>query len=351
MAIDNINELPAFSVVICNYNYAQFVGDAITSALAQDYPAEKVEVIVVHDGSTDDSRCAYARIANDPRCQLVLQENRGQSAAFEAGVRRATGDYVCLLDADDTYLPNKLARVAARIAALNLAPDTLFLCHDLVIDNFQEGAPVRLPQTWFDRQDKTAQERMLALQYLRGREHLVRRLSATHRLSAPTVAITVRGAPDSDQARDAVSASLQSHDAVTITCAAPDDDTELMRLARAWAQQDAEYMVFMRAGDRLDRTFVEGHLFLRQHGALVAASCSDIRLIGPQDSLVHADVFGNSGAWKHPVQQVPPLATGLRDWVVPPCRPACSGAARCSSACLPTPRARLRRCRPRGSGC
>jgi hypothetical protein len=115
-----------------------------------------------------------------------------------------------------------------------------------------------------------------------------------------------------------IDASWQSHEPVSVTCAKADGDTELMRLATAWAEQKADYMVFLRAGDSLDRTFVERHLFLRQHGALVAVSCSDIRLIAAEGSLVHADVFRNSGAWKQPIQQVPPLATSLRDWVAPP---------------------------------
>jgi hypothetical protein len=171
-------------------------------------------------------------------------------------------------------------------------------------------------ERWLDQQDKTPDDRAAALRYLRVREHHTRRLSTSHRLTQPTVAITVLDAPDPDQ--DLVSASLQSHDAATITRAAPDGDSELVRMANAWAQQDAEYIVFMRAGDRLDRTFVERHLILRQHGALVTASCSDVRLVSADGSLVHADVFRNSGAWKHPIQQVPPLATSLRDWIAPP---------------------------------
>ena len=73
-------DLPRFSVVICNYNYARFVGDAIRSALEQDYPADKLDVIVVDDGSTDESRTVYAQFADDTRFTAVLQDNRGQTA-------------------------------------------------------------------------------------------------------------------------------------------------------------------------------------------------------------------------------------------------------------------------------
>ena len=84
-----MNPLPRFSVVICNYNFARFVGAAIRSALEQDYPAHLIEVIVVDDGSTDDSRAVYAQFAGDSRFTAVLQDNRGQTATYEAGVRRA----------------------------------------------------------------------------------------------------------------------------------------------------------------------------------------------------------------------------------------------------------------------
>ena len=89
-------------------------------------------------------------------------------------------------------------------------------------------------------------------------------------------------------------------------------------MARAWADTDAEYLVFMRAGDRLDRDFVEQHLNLRQQGTLVGLSCSDLRLLSAQGSLVHTSVMRHSGAWKLALQTVPPMATGLRDWVASP---------------------------------
>ena len=76
---------PFFSVLICNYNYERFVGDAIRSALAQAYPRDRFEVIVIDDGSTDGSRDVLAGFAGTPGFRAILQENRGQSAAFEAG--------------------------------------------------------------------------------------------------------------------------------------------------------------------------------------------------------------------------------------------------------------------------
>jgi hypothetical protein len=68
----------------------------------------------------------------------------------------------------------------------------------------------------------------------------------------------------------------------------------------------------------LDRDFVQRHLHLHQHGALVGVSCSDVRLIDDAGALLHADVFSHSGAWKQAVQHIPPLAAGLRDWIASP---------------------------------
>src|SRR5690606_10573340 len=72
---------PLVSVIVPNYNYARFLGAAIESALAQTY--EPIEVIVVDDGSTDDSRHVIAGFGN--RVRALFQENRGQAGANLAG--------------------------------------------------------------------------------------------------------------------------------------------------------------------------------------------------------------------------------------------------------------------------
>lgn len=100
------------SVLINNYNYARFLGAAIDSALSQDF--EDFEVVVVDDGSTDGSRAIIASYGD--RIVPVLKENGGQASSFNAGFAAATGDVIFLLDADDTFLPGKLSRVAALYA-------------------------------------------------------------------------------------------------------------------------------------------------------------------------------------------------------------------------------------------
>jgi Glycosyl transferase family 2 len=97
------------SVVIPNFNYAEFVAQAIESALALDWPA--VEVIVVDDGSTDASRDVIARYAE--RVTILHQENAGQTAACNAGFARAHGDLVIFLDSDDWLEPSLMREVAS----------------------------------------------------------------------------------------------------------------------------------------------------------------------------------------------------------------------------------------------
>jgi glycosyltransferase involved in cell wall biosynthesis len=95
------------SVVIPAYNRAYCIAAAVESALAQTYRA--VEVVVVDDGSTDDTTAVVAeRFGGDPRVRLVRQKNGGVAAARNRGFREASGDFIALLDSDDTWLPWKL---------------------------------------------------------------------------------------------------------------------------------------------------------------------------------------------------------------------------------------------------
>jgi hypothetical protein len=104
---------PLVDIVISNHDYGAFVGDAIESALRQDHPL--VHVVVVDDGSTDDSRRRLQGYADS--VEVVLQENRGQAGALNAGLERCRGEVVIFLDADDVLQPGIAARVVAAFAA------------------------------------------------------------------------------------------------------------------------------------------------------------------------------------------------------------------------------------------
>ena len=95
-----------FSLIINNYNYAKYVGEAIESALNQNDC--NVEVIVVDDGSSDDSRDIIKKYEN---IFAVYQENKGQCAAFRAGLKVATGDIVIQIDSDDLLMPNTCSKI------------------------------------------------------------------------------------------------------------------------------------------------------------------------------------------------------------------------------------------------
>lgn len=94
---------PLISVVIPTYNSSQFVAQAVRSALAQE--DVNVEVIVVDDGSTDDTLQVLEKYAGDIR--YIRQENQGPATARNRGIAESTGEYVAFLDADDVWLPGK----------------------------------------------------------------------------------------------------------------------------------------------------------------------------------------------------------------------------------------------------
>ncbi len=98
---------PLVSIIINNYNYGRFLREAIDSALNQTYCYR--EVIVVDDGSTDDSNEIIESYRN--RIISVIKENGGQASAFNAGFAVSQGDIICFLDSDDIFLPKKVAEV------------------------------------------------------------------------------------------------------------------------------------------------------------------------------------------------------------------------------------------------
>ena len=95
---------PTISVVIPTFNSAALVTEAVESALGQTLPPH--EVIVIDDGSTDDTQRRLGAFAD--RIAVICQQNAGVAAARNAGVARATGEFVAFLDADDIWHPRKL---------------------------------------------------------------------------------------------------------------------------------------------------------------------------------------------------------------------------------------------------
>jgi glycosyltransferase involved in cell wall biosynthesis len=106
---------PPVSVVIPAYNRASSIGAAINSVLRQTYP--DFELVVVDDGSTDGTPEA-ARAITDPRLRVIAApRNLGAAGARNLGVAEARGTWIAFQDSDDEWLPEKLARQMARLAA------------------------------------------------------------------------------------------------------------------------------------------------------------------------------------------------------------------------------------------
>jgi glycosyltransferase involved in cell wall biosynthesis len=98
---------PLVSVIIPAYKAAAYIAETLQSVLAQTYP--NVEVILINDGSPDTEEFERAIAGYRERISYLRQENRGPSAARNAGIRRARGEYLAFLDADDVWYPNCLA--------------------------------------------------------------------------------------------------------------------------------------------------------------------------------------------------------------------------------------------------
>lgn len=94
------------SVIIPNYNYGRFIRDAIESVLSQTY--QPIEIIVVDDGSTDDSVKVVETFGG--KIKLIKQQNGGVGKARNTGAKNSTGDFLAFLDADDIWFPEKLEK-------------------------------------------------------------------------------------------------------------------------------------------------------------------------------------------------------------------------------------------------
>ncbi len=123
------------SLVIATFNHARLLAEAIDSALSQTL--DPVDVVVVDDGSTDDTPAVLARY--DARIRVLRQPNRGLAAARNAGLAATRGTYVAFLDADDVLAPTKLAE---QVAVLERAPTLGWTYCDVLIETVATGARV-----------------------------------------------------------------------------------------------------------------------------------------------------------------------------------------------------------------
>lgn len=126
---------PLVSVIVTNYNYEIYLSQAIDSVLSQTY--RNFELIVVDDGSTDNSREIIKSYGE--HLIAIFQGNAGQGEAFNAGIARAKGEIICFLDADDYFYETKLAKV---VAGFLEHPEWVQISHCWTFVN-REGVPTR----------------------------------------------------------------------------------------------------------------------------------------------------------------------------------------------------------------
>jgi len=127
LALPSLPDGPFVSVLVANYNYGRFLGQALESVLKQTY--QKFEIIVCDDGSTDESRDILAVYGQKyGQLKVLLQDNGGQSEAILAAFHASCGEIICFLDSDDTFLPTKLEEL---VEAFVHAPQAGFLVHRL----------------------------------------------------------------------------------------------------------------------------------------------------------------------------------------------------------------------------
>ena len=94
-----MKDTPLVSVIITCYNYGDYVGDAIDSVLSQTY--NNIEIIIIDDGSTDNSLANIKKYKNNPSIKIVSRANKGVIYTRNQGVKMSTGEYIMQLDADD----------------------------------------------------------------------------------------------------------------------------------------------------------------------------------------------------------------------------------------------------------
>jgi len=126
------------TVLVDAYNSGDFIEQAINSVLAQDFPPSEMEILVVDDGSVDDTADRVRRFGG--RIQFFCKPNGGQASALNFGLARARGEIVAFLDGDDYWLPGKLRRI---VTEFEKYPEVGMVYHNFFYK--REPSPNHLP--------------------------------------------------------------------------------------------------------------------------------------------------------------------------------------------------------------
>jgi len=129
------------SVIVPTYNCARYIGEAIDSVSSQTRRAS--EIIVVDDGSTDDTEGVLRSYVDTGIVRYIRQSNQGPGAARNTGIASATGDYIAFLDADDALTPDSLEK---RVGLLEIVPEMGFVFSDYFYQDDEARPGVALLQ-------------------------------------------------------------------------------------------------------------------------------------------------------------------------------------------------------------
>ena len=137
MTIHADSDRPLVSAVIPAFNAAAVIERTVRSVITQTYPV--MEILVVDDGSTDETASIVKGLsADDGRVKLLQQENKGVSAARNLGIKCARGEYIAPLDADDTWLPEKIEK---QVEVFRTSSATVGLVYTQSVRIFEDGRP------------------------------------------------------------------------------------------------------------------------------------------------------------------------------------------------------------------
>ena len=100
--------MPVISVITATYNHSHLLGRCIQSVLNQTF--QDFELIIVNDGSTDDTEKIVSNLSNEKVKYVRHPKNQGASVARNTGIRLAKGDYIAILDDDDEWMPEILEK-------------------------------------------------------------------------------------------------------------------------------------------------------------------------------------------------------------------------------------------------
>ena len=132
--------LPKVSVIIPSYNHSKFVKQAILSVVTQTY--KNIELIVIDDGSKDDSRTIISELRSEFNFEYFEQENSGISASLNRGIRNSSGEYICYVASDDFYHEDKISK---QVKFYLENPDFGFIHAGCIVVN-EFGAEISRPE-------------------------------------------------------------------------------------------------------------------------------------------------------------------------------------------------------------